>query len=232
MRSFWPVAGVVVALASAPVPSGAGTLTMEAVFNRAPGSGPMGPNDPFFVTTLYNLDFPNLATGESFAVSTAPGEISNYAAGFPRDQGLVDAVRFYNNTQYNITSFTLQIVGKADEFGNPDAGIYDFLITPDPNVSAFWGDVNGDGAVGLSNIFNTITLSDNGKRITFSDGLIPVNGRFTDFTFSMTDDGKPFKAGVHAWFDGVKAVPEPATVTLLLLGLGVAGAARRRGPAR
>ena len=123
-------------------------------------------------------------------------------------------------------------MGKADEFGNPDAGIYDFLITPDPNVSAFWGDVNGDGAVGLSNIFNTITLSDNGKRITFSDGLIPVNGRFTDFTFSMTDDGKPFKAGVHAWFDGVKAVPEPATVTLLLLGLGVAGAARRRGPAR
>ena len=99
MRSFWPVAGVVVALASAPVPSDAGTLTMEAVFNRAPGSGPMGPNDPFFVTTLYNLDFPNLATGESFAVSTAPGEISNYAAGFPRDQGLVDAVRFYNNTQ-------------------------------------------------------------------------------------------------------------------------------------
>ena len=227
MRPFWPAACVVVALASTPVSAGAATLTMEAVFNSAPGSGPPGPNDPFFVAPLYNFDVLNLANHQPFAVSTAPGEISNYAAGFPRDQGLVDDVRFYNNTAYNITSFTLQIVGKADEFGNPDMGIFDFVITPDPNVNAFWGDVNGDGAVGLSNIFSTVTVSDNGKRITFSDGLIPVNGRFTDFIFSMTDDGKPFKAGVHAWFDGVK-VPEPATVTLLLVGLAAAGAARRR----
>ena len=58
------------------------------------------------------------------------------------------------------------------------------------NVSAFWGDVNGDGRVGV------VTLSAGHSTVTFSFGLIPVGGRFTDFIFSTTDDEEPFKAGI------------------------------------
>jgi hypothetical protein len=88
---------------------------------------------------------------------------------------------------------------------------FNFTITLAPNVSAFWDDANGDGKVGLSDIFSTVTLSEDRRTVTFSDGLIPVGGRFTDFIFSMTDDGEPFKAAVYASFDGFLAVPEPAT---------------------
>jgi hypothetical protein len=45
------------------------------------------------------------------------------------------------------------------------------------NVSAFWGDVNGDGRVGV------VTLSAGHSTVTFSFGLIPLGGRFTDFIF-------------------------------------------------
>ncbi len=69
---------------------------------------------------------------------------------------------------------TLKIVGSAVE---PEP--FDFTITLDPNVNAFFGDVNGDGKAGLSDIFSTITLSADRRTITYSDGLIPVGGRFT-----------------------------------------------------
>jgi hypothetical protein len=118
---------------------------------------------------------------------------------------------------------TLKIVGSAVE-----PVPFNFTITLDPNVSAFWGDANGDGKIGLSDIFSTVTLSADHRTITFSDGLIPVGGRFTDYIFSMTDDGEPFKAGVYASFDGFLAVPEPATWAILLVGLGAAGVVRRR----
>jgi PEP-CTERM motif-containing protein len=84
------------------------------------------------------------------------------------------------------------------------------------------------GKTGLSDIFSTITLSADHRTITYSDGLIPVGGRFTDFLFSMTDNGEPFKAGVYTSFDGFLAVPEPATWAILMVGLGAAGVLRRR----
>jgi hypothetical protein len=104
--------------------------------------------------------------------------------------------------------------------GAPTPTPVDFTITLDPNVNAFFGDVNGDGKTGLSDIFSTITLSADHRTITYSDGLIPVGGRFTDYIFSMTDNGEPFKAGVYTSFDGFLTVPEPATWAILLHGSG------------
>jgi hypothetical protein len=82
--------------------------------------------------------------------------------------------------------------------------------------------------VGLSDIFHTITLSADHRTITYSDGLIPVGDRFTDFIFSMTDDGGPFKVGVFTSFDGFLDVPEPPSWTILLIGFVAAGVLRRR----
>jgi len=203
--------------------AGATTLMMENVINRAPGSGPAQPDEPFVTFGFYQPDGVNPADGQPYLTAGAPGQIARFPAGFPRDEPLVNDLRPYNNTAYNITSLTLQIVGSAVE-----PVPFTFTFTLDPNVSAFFGDVNGDGKVGVSDIFKTVTLSADHRTVTFSDGLIPVGGRFTDSLLSITDNGEPFKAGVYASFDGFLAVPEPATWTILLMGLGAAGIVRRR----
>jgi len=208
-----------VALGATLTSAGATTLTMENVINRVPGSGDAGPNDPFVTFGLCQPSAINPGDGLPFLTACAPGQLGRYPAGVPRDEPLVNDVRPYNNTPYNITSLTLKIVGSAVE---PEP--FDFTITLDPNVNAFFGDVNG------SDIFSTITLSADRRTITYSDGLIPVGGRFTDFLFSMTDNGEPFKAGVYTSFDGFQAVPEPATWTILLTGLAATGLLRRRTP--
>jgi len=216
-----------VALGVTATSAGATTLTMENVINRAPGTGEAQPGEPFFTFGLCNPSAINPADGLPFATACAPGEMGRYPAGVPRDEPLVSDLRVYNNTPYNITSLTLQIVGPAVE---PEP--FDFTITLDPNVSAFWGDANGDGKIGLSDIFSTITVSPDRRTITYSDGLIAVGDRFTDFIFSMTDNGEPFKAGVFTSFGGflLAPVPEPATWTILLTGLAATGALRRRYP--
>ena len=66
-----------------------------------------------------------------------------------------------------------------------------------------------------------------GRTITLSNGLIPTESHFTDYIFSYTTDGLSFTAAVEGSFDGVP-VPEPATCSLLLAGLGVTWAIRRR----
>ena len=222
-RGYMVLAFAGVALGVTLTSAGATTLTMENVINKAPGTGGAQPGEPFFTFGLCNPSAINPGDGLPYLTACAPGQLGRYPAGVPRDEPLVNDLRVYNNTDYNITSLTLQIVGPAEE---PEP--FNFTITPDPNVSAFWGDANGDGKTGLSDIFSTITLSADHRTITFSDGLIPVDGRFTDFIFSTTDDGQPFKVGVYTSFDGFLAVPEPATWAVLLMGLAAGGVARRR----
>jgi len=193
------------------------TLVMEPVFDFFPGSGP---DDN--VVGLYAPDFINPATGEPFLLSNHPGVVSIFPAGFPADPGLVDTVRFYNNTSFILTGFTLNIVGTADE---PEP--FDFTVTRDPNVDAMWGDANDDGAIGLSDIFATVQVSPDGRTIVFKDGEIPVNGRFTDYIFSMTTDGEPFNAAVEAHFEGV-FIPIPPAAWLFGTALGLLGWLRRR----
>jgi hypothetical protein len=215
------VARIATAIAANCWSSAAGaTLLMEPVFLRIPGSGPSDTAFP-----IYNLAFLNGATGQPFITANQPGEIDTYSAGYPRDEVLT-SIAFYNNTSYNITDFNLHIIGSSFEPVQ-----YTFTITRDPNVDAFWADVNGDGKIGLSDIFSTITVSADARTITFSNGLIPPGGRFTDYVFSSTTDGQPFKAGVDASFDGV-FVPEPASLALLIPGLIAVWAATGRGRRR
>jgi hypothetical protein len=183
------------------------TLIMEPVINFVPGSGPNQTTVP-----IDNPAFLNGATGLPFITASKPGEIDTYSAGYPRDEALT-VISFYNNTDYNITGLILNIIGTSTE-----PVTYTFTITRDPNVDAFFGDANGDGMTGLSDIFSTITVSNNGRMIMLSDGIIPVGGRFSDAIFSYTTDGLPFKAGVDASFDGV-LVPEPSSWALLLSAL-------------
>jgi hypothetical protein len=192
------------------------TLFMEPVMNFVPGSGPSATTFP-----IDNPAFLNGATGKPFDIANKPGEIDTYSAGFPRDGSLL-SLALYNNTEYNITSIKLAIIGSSFE---PIP--YTFTITRDPNIDAFWGDANGDGKIGLSDIFSTITVSSDGRTLTLSDGVIPVGGRFTDYIYSFTTDGLTFRAGVDASFEGV-FVPEPTGLALLLPGLAAIWAATRR----
>ena len=200
--------------------SASATLVMEPVFDFFPGSGP---DDTVF--GIYAPDFINPATGEPFLLSNHPGVVSIFPIGFPVDEGLVNVVRFYNNTSFILTGFTLNIVGTADE---PEP--FNFTVTRDRNVDAMWGDANGDGMIGQSDIFATVQVSDDGRTIVFKDGMIPVNGRFTDYVYAFTTDDQPFTAAVEAHFEGI-FIPVPAAAWLFASALGLLGWIRRRAGA-
>ena len=150
-----------------------------------------------------------------------PGEIDTVSIGNPPDPDLlIDSV--WNNTAYNITSLRLSIIGSASHPTNMEDA---WLVTRDPSVDATFGDADGDGKIGLSDIFSSIVVSDGGKTITLSGGLIPVDGHFIDIFHASTTDGGSFFAGVDTSFDGV-LVPEPSTWAMMLIGfagLGYAG---------
>ena len=133
------------------------------------------------------------------------------------------------NTAYNITSLRLSIIGSAS---HPTHSEDAWLVTRDPNVDAFFGDADGDGKIGLSNVFSSIVVSDGGKTITLSGGLIPRDGHFTDIFHSSTTDGLDFFAGVVTSFGGV-LVPEPSTWAMMAVGFaGLAFAGWRRAAKR
>lgn len=91
----------------------------------------------------------------------------------------------------------LRIVGSAVE---PEP--FNVTVTRDPQVRVFFADVNLDGQVGLSDILHTIEVSGHGRTITFTEGEIPIGGRFTDFLVSATSTGEPLKAAAEASFSG------------------------------
>jgi hypothetical protein len=182
-------------------------LVIEPVFNRVPGSGPAENNFP-----IYDPEF--LVDGVAYFTIDEPGEIQSYASGDPRDPFL-DEFHVWNNTRYRIDGFTLRIIGTATETENPGS------IVRGPKDAVF-GDVDGDGQIGSSDIFSSIVVSADGKEIQYTGGLIPVGGRFTDIHLAMSDNPPDF-AGIDSFFTGV-LVPEPsgiglgflATITALL----------------
>ena len=195
------------------------TLTIEPVINFEPGSGPSADSFP-----LYDPGFINAANGEHAFLANQPGEIDTVSIGNPPDPALLTFC-VWNNTAYNITSLKLSIIGSASHPTNSEDA---WLITRDPSVDAVFGDADGDGKIGLSDIFSSIVVSDGGKTITLSGGLIPAGGHFTDISHASTPGDVSFFAGVDTSFDGV-FVPEPTTGLLLLTGgLGLFLARRTR----
>jgi hypothetical protein len=175
-------------------------LLIEPVFNHVDTPGPNEVVVGFSAPGLINP-----ATGEPFIPADEPGEVDIFAAGFPADAVNITTLRFFNNTDFDITGFRLHIVGTADE---PQP--FNFTVTRDANVPAFFADLNQDGHVGVSDIFRSIDVSDDGRTITFSDGLIRPGDIFTDFIFSATSTGEPMKAAVEATFTGVPHESEVA----------------------
>jgi hypothetical protein len=200
--------------------SSGATLTLEPVINSTPGSGPTADSFP-----LYDPVSVNNANGEHVWLANQPGEIDTVSIGNPPDPDL-HIFSVWNNTTYNITSLKYSIIGSALHPTNTEDA---WLVTRDPNVDAFFGDADGDGKIGLSDIFSSIVVSDGGKTITLSGGLIPVGGLFTDISHASTTDGLSFFAGVDTSFGGV-LVPEAATWAMMLAGFGGLGftAWRRR----
>lgn len=125
-----------------------------------------------------------------------------------------------NNTGYTINKFSLLLLPELDF-------LEDDLV---------WGDVNGDGQVGLSNIFTNITTTPDfvfedllAPRLEFTDGTIPDGTRFTiqiitspDLRPANPEENGPLAIG--GFYDGFRTVPEPSTIlgftlTMVLVGL-------------
>lgn len=193
------------------------TLFLEPNINLAAGMGPGPMSFP-----LYDPEFLNGATGEPFALADEPGEIVTYPAGVPVGEDLYE-FSVWNNTDYVITSLTFKIVGYADE-----PVPYTFYIFRDPDVDAFFGDLDGDGRTGQSNIFPISTITNGGKTLTLSGGEIPLRGRFYDALLAYTTDGVPYLAALDSSFDGFFAVPEPASWAMMITGFGMIGTMARR----
>jgi hypothetical protein len=203
--------------------SSGATLSLEPVVNSTPGSGPTADSFP-----LYDPVSVNNATGDHPWLANAPGEIDTVSIGNPTDPDLL-TFSVWNNTTYNITSLKYSIIGSASHPTHTEDA---WLITRDPSVDATFGDANSDGKIGLSDIFSSIVVSDGGKTITLSGGLIPRDGLFTDIFHASTTDGLPFFAAVDTSFGGVLA-PEPSTWAMMLLGFaGLAYAGWRRAAKR
>ncbi|MGJ5631515.1 PEP-CTERM sorting domain-containing protein [Nostoc sp. CALU 1950] len=99
-----------------------------------------------------------------------------------------------------------------------------------------WADVNGDGQIGISNLFanievdNNFILEDSGEffqapRVTFTGGVIPLGTRFVAQTLTEPDLTAPLNVGdagpllVGGRYDGI-TIPEPSTILALVSVLG------------
>lgn len=137
-------------------------------------------------------------------------------------------------------------ISGQQNFLNEDTGLdittIELFLFPDFDEiddEVIWADVNGDGQIGISNLFanievdNNFILEDSGEfyrapRVTFTGGVIPLGTRFVAQTLTEPDLTAPLDVGdagpllVGGRYDGV-SVPEPSTILALvsILGFGV-----------
>ncbi len=129
---------------------------------------------------------------------------------------------FLNDTGLNLTTLSLLLFPDFDALGE----------------DAIWGDVNGDGKIGSSNIFTNFDVNNDfllgqvrAPIINITGGAIPNGERFVfqfltnpDLTVppEVGDNGPLFVGGAY---DGIPAtpIPEPSNILGLFLSLGVVG---------
>lgn len=115
----------------------------------------------------------------------------------------------------------------------------DLFLLPDLDElddDVIWADVNGDGKIGVSNIFANIEVDNNfiletsqnryrAPRVTFTGGVIPLGNRFVAQVITKPDLTVPPEEGetgpliVGGRYDGVP-VPEPSSILGLVSALG------------
>lgn len=160
------------------------------------------------IVTTSNENFPD---GEGLGDYLQPGDILLRNA---PDAG--NQQNFLNDTGYTINQLSLLLL--------PELGFVDEEVA--------WGDVNGDGQIGLSNIFSNITIAPDFviadfafPQLYLTGGTIANGERFTlqfitspDLTPVDPTEYSPLVTGV--FYDGFKSVPEPSTmfgVSLVML---------------
>ncbi len=134
----------------------------------------------------------------------------------PASTGILFANAPDARNQQNLLNSTGYTINKLSLFLAPD---FDFV-----DEDVVWGDVNGDGKIGLSDIFGNITIAPDlviGNivlpRLNLTDGTIPDGNRFTiqfitspDLTPLDPQEFGPLVTGFS--YDGVKSVPEPSNI--------------------
>lgn len=132
---------------------------------------------------------------------------------------------FINNTGFTINRFSLILLPELD------------LLLDDDVI---WGDVNGDGQIGFSNIFPTINITPDfvfqgfsAPRLDLIGGTIPNGERFT-FQFITQPDLRPTEPGdngplvIGGAYDGFVPVPEPSTLLGFAAVIGLGGILKQR----
>jgi hypothetical protein len=131
----------------------------------------------------------------------------------PNDAGL----NFLNETGYTINKFSLLLVPRDPEFGN----------------DLTWGDVDGDGKIGSSNIFtntqiapdfNVPVLNINAPRLELTNGLIQ-DGQSFALSFITNRDLTPINGddslAIAMFYGGFRTVPEPSNVFAFVLTMAL-----------
>lgn len=139
----------------------------------------------------------------------------------PNDSGIPNLT---NETGYTINRLSLLLLPEFSEYE-------DDLV---------WGDVNGDGQIGLSNIFTNINiapdstvLDTNAPRLELTNGTIQ-DGKTFAFTFLTSRDLTPIDPQgnnlllVGTFYEGFRTVPEPSNVFAFVLTMAVGCWLRKR----
>lgn len=141
----------------------------------------------------------------------------------PNDVGLPNLL---NETGYTINKFSLLLFPELPEFED----------------SFVWGDVNGDGQIGLSNIFTNINiapdftvpvLDTNALRLELTNGTIQ-DGKSFALRFITSRDLTPIDPQgndsllIGSFYEGFRTVPEPSNVFAFVLTMALGCWLRKR----
>ncbi|BDA76568.1 hypothetical protein CAL7716_107340 (plasmid) [Calothrix sp. PCC 7716] len=141
----------------------------------------------------------------------------------PNDTGLPN---LSNETGYTINKFSLLLFPELPEFED----------------GFVWGDVNGDGKIGLSNIFTNINiapdftvpfLDTNALRLELTNGTIQ-DGKSFALRFITSRDLTPIDTQgndlllIGSFYEGFRTVPEPSNVFAFVLTMALGCWLRKR----